>query len=82
MGYKGFPVDIWSAGICLYAMLYGNVPIKANQMADLNSSDAGNQELEYKDTASPEAIDLMKKMLEKKPRLRATAYEVLQHSWF
>ena len=30
MGYKGFPVDIWSAGICLFAMLYGNVPIKAN----------------------------------------------------
>jgi serine/threonine protein kinase len=29
-GYKGFPVDIWSAGICLFAMLYGNVPIKAN----------------------------------------------------
>jgi len=25
---------------------------------------------------------LMKKMLEKKPKIRATAYEVLQHSWF
>ena len=51
-------------------------------MADLNSLEEGNQEIEYKDTASPEAIDLMKKMLEKKPKLRATAYEVLQHSWF
>ena len=30
MGYKGPPVDIWSAGICLFAMLYGNVPFKAN----------------------------------------------------
>jgi len=36
VGYKGFPVDIWSAGICLFAILYGNVPYKANQLSDLS----------------------------------------------
>lgn len=36
LGYKGYPVDIWSAGICLYAILYGNVPFKASNGNDLN----------------------------------------------
>jgi serine/threonine protein kinase len=35
MGYKGCPVDIWSAGICLYAMLYGNVPYKVSHISEV-----------------------------------------------
>lgn len=34
-GYKGFMADIWSAGVVLYAMLYGTVPFKANNMREL-----------------------------------------------
>ena len=35
-GYEGFEADIWSAGVALYAMLYGTVPFKANEMKDLH----------------------------------------------
>lgn len=35
-GYKGFKVDLWSAGVCLYAMLMGTVPFKANSMHELH----------------------------------------------
>ena len=62
IGYKGYPVDIWSAGVCLYAMLYGNVPFKPNQMSDLNKM-IMETKIEYKDTCSEEARDLMMRML-------------------
>ena len=81
MGYKGFPVDMWSAGICLYAMLYGNVPFKAHQIGDMNTNEGHDQEIEYKDTVSKEAVDLMKHMLTRSPKHRATAMEVLSHKW-
>jgi 5'-AMP-activated protein kinase catalytic alpha subunit len=35
-GYEGHAVDFWSAGVVLFAMLYGSVPFKANNMTDLH----------------------------------------------
>ena len=40
-----------------------------------------NQDIEYKDTVSKEAISVMKMMLQKKPNQRAIAEEILMHPW-
>ena len=39
-------------------------------------------EIEYKDTVSEDARDLMQRMLQKNPTKRLTAEEVLTHKWF
>ena len=62
-------------------MLYGNVPFKANQMGDLNKMIL-DATIEFKDTVSEEARDLMVKMLQKNPNKRLTAEEALDHAWF
>jgi serine/threonine protein kinase len=62
-------------------MLYGNVPFKANQMEDLNKMIIEST-IEFKDTASEDARDLMQRMLQKNPSKRLTASEVLEHPWF
>lgn len=35
-GYRGFRADLWSAGVVLFALLFGTVPFKANNMKDLH----------------------------------------------
>jgi serine/threonine-protein kinase HSL1 (negative regulator of Swe1 kinase) len=78
MGYKGSPVDVWSAGICLYAMLYGNVPFKASNLSDL-SREMYENELEFKEPASESVRDLLTKILTIDPKKRLTAFQALQH---
>lgn len=79
-GYYGFSADIWSAGVVLYAMLYGTVPFKANTMNDLHRLIL-KAKYQLEDTASEEARDLIKKMLNRNPVERLTIPEILLHPW-
>ena len=66
-GYKGFKSDLWSAGIVLFAMIYGTVPFKANNMKDLHQQIL-QARYNLKDEASEEAKDLIKSLLNIDPK--------------
>ena len=79
-GYEGFGVDIWSAGVVLYAMLSGNVPFRGNNLKELHDLIINGTYKEIKGI-STEAEDLLKKILEVEPKNRIKTEEILVHPW-
>ena len=80
-GYEGFAVDIWSAGVVLFAMIYGIVPFKANNMAELHKLILKGKYV-LKSSGSEDVRDLLKKMLEVDPKKRWNIPQILCHKWF
>ena len=94
-GYKGFPVDIWSAGIALYIMLSGKLPFNLDEDFDdfdnyNNNIKEKNKKLKYEiinkepkyiEKISDEARDLLKGLLNKNPKKRLTCEQILIHPW-
>lgn len=79
-GYKGFGADMWSAGVVLYAMLYGTVPFKATTIKELHRLILKGK-IELREDISEEARDLLRKLLERNPKRRANTSEVIRHQW-
>lgn len=79
-GYYGFACDLWSAGVVLYAMLYGTVPFKANNMNDLHKL-IMKAKYTLKDDISEEARDLLKHLLERDPNVRYSCVDIMAHPW-
>jgi 5'-AMP-activated protein kinase catalytic alpha subunit len=80
-GYEGFAVDIWSAGVVLFAMAYGTVPFKASNMKELHKLIMSGK-YTLKADVSPELTDLLRHMLEPDPKRRYTIPQILCHKWF
>ena len=64
----------------LYAMLYGTVPFKANNMSELQKLII-KAKYTLKDDISEDSRDLIKGLLEKDPNKRLTIGQILSHRW-
>lgn len=78
-GY-GFNVDLWSAGVVLFAMLYGTVPFKAASIEELHGLILRGI-YTLKDDISQEARDMLRGLLEINPFKRLTIQQILSHPW-
>ncbi|XP_036406734.1 calcium/calmodulin-dependent protein kinase type II delta 1 chain isoform X10 [Megalops cyprinoides] len=80
----GKPVDMWACGVILYILLVGYPPFwdedqhRLYQQIKAGAYDFPSPEW---DTVTPEAKDLINKMLTINPVKRITATEALKHPW-
>jgi calcium/calmodulin-dependent protein kinase kinase 2 len=90
LGKKEFaakPVDIWAYGICGYIMVYNTLPImpknKHNMIELFDLIRSGKVEYpKTKQKISDDLINILKGCLEKDPKKRLTANELVKHPYF
>lgn len=84
--FDGFAIDTWACGVILFIMLVGLPPwefarpedprykmVKKGKLAKMLDS--------WKKPVSPEAADLLQRMLMEDPRQRLTLMEIKDHPW-
>ncbi|KAK8467594.1 hypothetical protein PHAVU_007G089301 [Phaseolus vulgaris] len=81
---SGPEVDVWSAGVILYILLRGLPPFWAKSESGVYKQIL-HEEVDFASNPWPSisgsAKDLIKQMLDKDPKKRISAHEVLCHPW-
>lgn len=76
--------DIWSLGIILFVMLVGYPPYQCPKDSDTQKAILKNEVTfpdRYWSRISPDAIDLVKGLLQKNKKNRLSLPEALKHPW-
>ncbi|KAI9251995.1 kinase-like domain-containing protein [Helicostylum pulchrum] len=80
----GKPVDIWSVGVIMYTLLSGYTPFYGedqNELFDCIMKGKYDFDDEYWGDISPEAKNLINRLLTYDPKERVTAEEALKDAW-
>ncbi|OQV26244.1 Calcium/calmodulin-dependent protein kinase kinase [Hypsibius exemplaris] len=80
--YSGQAIDMWSLGVTLFAMLYGDVPFKDENVYRLYER-VRNDEVAFPayPEVSAECKDLINKLLDKNPARRLSMLGAFSHAW-
>jgi serine/threonine protein kinase len=83
--YASAPVDVWSAGVLLYAALNRVYPF--NTRKDMNEEEVnmdlrGSRPLKYHRVLSHHCVDLIERMLRPDAADRITLPQIMQHPFF
>ena len=82
--YEGLSVDIWSCGVILYAMLIGTLPFEDPNTGALYKKILNNDYViphNEEISVSPEAEDLIRKILTTDPNKRYKIEDIKKHHW-
>ncbi|SNX85979.1 related to checkpoint kinase chk1 [Melanopsichium pennsylvanicum] len=83
--YRGEPVDVWSSGVVLFALLVGSTPWDepTNRSPEYSAYKSGHLLLYEPWTKIPkDALSLLKRMMHPDPNKRITFEAIHRHRWF
>ncbi|KAI0486807.1 kinase-like domain-containing protein [Xylaria cf. heliscus] len=77
---SGKAADIWSMGITLYCLKYGELPFSSNSILDMYQA-IREKPISLPDEEDPDFVDLITRILDKNSSTRITLPEIRNHPW-